>query len=182
MTDAGVKGDDITGHHIPFPSHIQEIRIMSINKLNNLISSLKRLEKNPDNHSYFEDFENIISQIGVLNDSKSISLLVPFLDDESKEHNLMNSIIHTIEIFDDDVYIEEILKICPYLYKHSPGWTSIIFMRILNSEKCKTELIKQLRKSSSIVKESVKSIMEEINKASPEFLAKTVPVTATTLI
>ena len=155
---------------------------MSKTKLSNLVSSLKLLEQNPEKTDYFENFEDIICRIGALRDPESISILIQFLKDESDELDLMWGIIHTIEIFDDAIYIEEILKTSSDLYKNSPEWSLIVFMRIINSAECKTELIRQLRKSSHSVKNTIKKIMEEINNESPEFLAKTVPVTLATTI
>lgn len=150
---------------------------MSSKTLDDLFSSLKLIEQNPNNFNYFEDFENVVGQIGALKDSDCIPLLIQFLNDKSGEWDLMYGIIHTIEIFDIKTYIEKILISSPHLYKNSPEWGSMIFMRILNSDEYKVELIRQLREASMIIKESVKNIMEEINKESPEFLAKTVSVT-----
>lgn len=150
---------------------------MNTNKLSDLISSLRQIEENPENSNYFKDFENTVCLIGDLKDPNSIPLLIQFLKDDSEELNLMWAIIHTIEIFDTDIYIKEILKTSPYLNKHSPEWSTLIFTRILNSEKDKVELIRQLREASSEIKMSVKNIMEAINKESPEFLAKTIPIT-----
>ena len=150
--------------------------------LNKLISSLKQLEENAKSPSYFEDFSYLIAQIGNLKNPDSIPALVQFLNDESEEWDLMYGIIHTIEVFDDDVYIKNILKVSPFLYRNSPEFASIIFVRIINSENCKIELIHQLRKSSLVVRSSVKNIIEEINKENPEFLSKTVPVLIATSI
>ncbi|MEM7757480.1 MAG: Imm30 family immunity protein [Cyanobacteria bacterium P01_A01_bin.40] len=146
---------------------------MSSSILNDLIISLKLLEQNPENPHYFEDFESIVCQIGHLKDPDSISLLMQFLTDESEELQLMWAIIHTIEIFDDEIYIKEILKISPYLDNHFSEWAYIIFVRILNSDKCRIEMIRQLRDSSSVVKTAIQNLMEKINRESSDFLTKT---------
>jgi Immunity protein 30 len=69
---------------------------MSIDSLETLISSLKLIEQNTENPQYFDDFHDIICQIGSLKDPNSISFLVQFLKDESEELHLMWAIIHTI--------------------------------------------------------------------------------------
>lgn len=149
---------------------------MKTNRLKDFISSLKAIEKHPQHPSYVENFERIVSQIRELKEPKSILLLLQFLSDKSEELHLMWSIIHAIEIFDDSIYVTEILNASNYLISNSPEWASIIFMRIINSDESKVELIRQLNQSSLITKKSVKQIMETINNESPEFLAKTTPI------
>ena len=67
---------------------------MSQERLNNLISSLKIVEHNCDRPTYFEDFENIVMEIGSLQNPDSILLLAQFLDDDLEESNLIWGIIH----------------------------------------------------------------------------------------
>jgi hypothetical protein len=152
---------------------------MKNNVLDALVVKLELLDLNLDSPNYFEDFEKNVREIGNLRNPSSILSLTRFMKDNSDDldiEDLMWSIIHTIEIFDVDVYIEKILETSPYVCKNSPRWASIIFMRILNSDKYKTELIHQIRQASPIVKENIKELMEKINQVNLTFLAKTTPI------
>jgi Immunity protein 30 len=152
---------------------------MKNNIIDALVAKLELLDLRLDSPNYFEDFEKIVREIGSLKDPSSIPALTRFFKDNSDDldiEDLMWSIIHTIEIFDMDVYIEKILEISPHICENSPRWASIVFMRILNSDKYKIELIQQLRQASPIVKENVKELMGKINKVNLTFLAKTTPI------
>ena len=108
-----------------------------------------------------------------MEDYRSISLLAKCLEDESEYLDLMWGIIHTIEIFENDVYIQEILKISSFIHQKCPEWTSVIFIRIINCDRCRKEFIKQVKQSSNFIKESVNKIIEEINQEDSSFITKT---------
>jgi Immunity protein 30 len=148
---------------------------MSEDILSELILELKAI-KNISETEGFDKFHSTICNIGNLYDPKSINELTQFLEDKCSEEDLMIAIIRTIEIFDDEVYVKEILNTAPILYEKSPGWCLFIFVRIINSDACKLELIRQLRSSNIVVKKTIKQIMEKINEENSIFLSKTVPV------
>jgi Immunity protein 30 len=144
--------------------------------LDELVSRLEFIDKNKGDN-YFDEFIEIVCEIGKLNKPESISALSNFFNDDAPEEDLMFAIIHVIEDFSDETYINEILQISVDLYKSSPQWCLVVFMRILNSDPCRLELVKQLRSSLLTIKKVVRDIMEEINKSDTIFLAKTVAVT-----
>lgn len=144
--------------------------------LDKLVSRLEFTNNNRGDN-YFNEFIEIICEIGKLNRPESISALSFFLNDDAPEENLMFAIIHMIEDFSDEVYINEILQVSVNLYESSPQWCLVIFMRVLNSDSCRLELVKQLRSSLLTIKKVVRDIMEEINKSDTTFLSKTVAVT-----
>ena len=79
------------------------------------ITILRQLElKKPEN--YVKQFEEVLTQIVKLNDPNSIVLLCNFFDDSSEFDELMFSIIHSIEIFDDTTYVAQLIKATPQLY------------------------------------------------------------------
>ena len=88
----------------------------------------------------------------------------------------MWGIIHTIEIFDDNTYVREILKASLELDANSPEWADTIFMRILNSDNCRTELIQQIENISLPIKKTAIDILERIQEENLEFSAKIHPV------
>jgi Immunity protein 30 len=148
---------------------------MNDSKFCELILKLKAIDNVTDAEG-FDLFHSTICSIGNLHNPKSIHELVQFLDDKSSEEDLMTAIVRTIEIFNDEIYIKGILNVSSDLYKKSPGWCLFIFVRIINSDACRLELIKQLRTMDIEIKKNIKEIMEKINEENPMFLSKTISV------
>lgn len=143
--------------------------------LSNDIERLREIEANRED-DYVERFERVLATIAQLNDPDSIVALAEFFDDDAEFDELMFSIIHTIESHDDQTYVRELLKVAPQLCSGSPRWASIIFMRVLNSDPTRKELVLQLRSAPSGTKDSLRNLMEKINERGVEFMAKTTPV------
>lgn len=109
-------------------------------------------------------------------DSRCIAPLLMSLDDSIRDEVAAFSIIHTVEYFDDPIYVTELLPILPGLCRKAPKWTSIVLMRCLNSPGTIAVLVRQLRDADDEVKQTVRWLCEKINEQSPTFLAKTLPV------
>ena len=139
------------------------------------IENLRMIQAN-QNEGYVERFERALASIAELRDPECIVLLAGFLNDESDFDELMFSIIHTIEMHEDVIYCQELLKAAPTLCVHSPRWASILFMRILNSDPTCAELLRQVKNAPMSTKNAVRILMEQINQRSEEFVAKTSPV------
>jgi hypothetical protein len=125
-------------------------------------------------------FEAVLSEIGSHKDVGSILELTRFFDDDSEYDEAMFSIVHLVESFDDERYVSKLLEASPEFCETKPRWASIVFMRVLNSESAKRELIRQLRISSPNVKNVIRALMEKINARSVKFLEKTTPVLVAT--
>lgn len=142
--------------------------------LSELIKNLE--DHDPDLPGNIDTFEEILSDIVALRTADSIIPLLGFFRDNARYDELMFSIIHSIEIFDNEIYVNKILRGAISLCKKSPRWASIIFMRIINSESTRNELIRQLRGADPSVKMCIKKLMKEINVRSIQFLPKTAAV------
>ena len=139
------------------------------------IERLREIKADRDD-KYVERFESVLASIAGLNDPDSIVALTEFFDDDAEFDELMFSIIHTIEVHDDEVYCRELLKAAPGLCLRSPRWASIVFMRVLNSDSTRKQLVLQLRNASASTKDALRDLMEKINERSVEFMAKTTPI------
>jgi len=147
--------------------------------LNVLISELRAVDdKSP---TYAATFECVLAKIVALRTVDAILPLLSCFDDDAPYDEVMFSIIHGIETFDDKAYLEQVLRGSVDLCANSPRWASILFMRILNAETCRHELVRQLRDADQKTKIAIKDIMEKINARSVRFLEKTTPVIAATL-
>jgi len=140
--------------------------------LHELIRKLEEIDR-ARGDAFVNNFESTLGEIAQQGDPKSIRMLLNFFEDESPFDEVMFSIIHTIEIFDDATFVREILEAAPSFCQQSPRWASILLMRILNSESTRPELVRQLRDASSETKGVVRSLLEKINQRGPQFLAKT---------
>ena len=126
--------------------------------------------------NFIELFEEVLADVAALNDPTCIVLLCSLFDDHEEFDELMFSVIHTIENFDDTTYASELVKAAPGLCNNSPRWASIIFMRVLNSENSTTALVDALQHGTDEQRESIHSLMRRINDVSDEFIKKTQPV------
>lgn len=135
--------------------------------MKNLILELEHIIKFYD-EKMLDEFENTLYEIHNLNDQNVISKLLLLLNDDFEFDELMFSIIHTIEVFEDKIYIKEIFKTLPdFIYK-SPRWASIVFMRILNAETSKDEFKNHFKDLNKIKKDSVSNLFLNISKEDEE--------------
>jgi len=137
-----------------------------------LIEELQRVD--PDEN--VRAFEGVLAEVIALRTPDSIVPLLGLFRDNAQYDEVMFSIIHGIEIFEMKTYVTEILRGATLLCSNSPRWASIIFMRMLNSEPTRLELVRQLREADPDTKAAIKSLMEKINAVSFQFLPKTVAV------
>jgi len=101
--------------------------------IESLIEHLRQHAKLEDSVDV-ERFDATLSQIAGLNDPRAIGLLVPFFNDSCRFREAMFSIVHTIEAFDDETYVREILKVLPDLWSRSPYWATVLHFGVLNSQ------------------------------------------------
>lgn len=142
-------------------------------ELQNKVLALK--EKLDENS--VDEIEEILDEVGKLEDPDSIELLAGLLNDQHPYDELMYAIIHTIENFDDETYAKHILNTVPEFVYRAPRWASIVVMRILNSDEARLALIRECNSNASPEqKEALKRLLNSINEVAPEFLIKTVPL------
>lgn len=103
--------------------------------------------------------------------------LLSLLSDKAEYDEGMFSLIHAAESYDDDIYVRALLSVFPHLAASAPRWASIVLMRVLNGSAAQAEMVRQLRDAPASVKGAVREMCGRINGVSPQFLAKTVPVT-----
>lgn len=120
--------------------------------------------------------EDALKQVTSIGDSSSIGPLLLLLEDGAEYDEAMFSLIHAAEAFEDDTYVRAFLEVVPALQASAPRWASIVLMRILNNEPTKDALVRHLREMPEETKRAISWFCDEINKRSPAFLGKTVPV------
>lgn len=139
--------------------------------IESLIARLAEVDRDRGS-DYVADYEAILAEMSAIHDPAIIKAVTEFLNDDSQFDELMFSIIHLIERFETSVYVDQLLEICTTLYSRSPRWTRILFVRILNSEDARLELIRCLPDSPRQTKKTIAAVMDEIRGRNSQFLAK----------
>lgn len=140
-------------------------------KLSLLINELQNIDL--DQSENVPVYEDLLAEVVSLKNPDSIVPLMGLFYDGAIYPEVMYSVVHAIEIFDDSVYVREVLRGAPALCSRCPYWASTIFVRILNSEPTRLELAQQLRNAGNEIKSSVRSLMETLGDSDVQFLPKT---------
>jgi hypothetical protein len=140
--------------------------------LSELIQKLKLVNANRGS-GYVRAFESVLAEIAAESRPDVIAELIPFFEDDAPSEEVMFSIIHTLERFDDSTYVTGVLAVLLEFWDSAPRWTLIVFMRMLNSEPTRLELIRQVQMASPNIKRVVSAVVEQINAHKVEFIPKT---------
>ena len=153
-------------------------------EISKLTKDLIDISNTPDADDFVDNFEDKLSEFLELNTPNIIGSLLPFFDDNSEYDELMFSIIHTIEVFEDEIYVKQIINNLRDFCLESPKWASIVHMRILNSDstlnsyianlKIATQdnldvlelLLKSMAKQGEDIKEKVAPLLKEVRNVS----------------
>lgn len=138
------------------------------NDLEQMIAALESASNNWDMVS-FAEFENILGKIGAVNDPACIRPLVLLFEDDASLDELMFSIVHTIEMFDDRVYVEAIFNSLPELARRSPRWAKILHMRILNSDPARLAYRNRFLHATLDERAAARTVLDGVRKWRPEF-------------
>lgn len=82
-----------------------------------------------------KSFELLVWELAESKDPKVLDKLIDYFDDNCQYLEIMWSLLHAIETYPIDVYIETIIKKIGNRLINYYEWLEIIFFRILNHEK-----------------------------------------------
>lgn len=120
---------------------------------------------------YVFHFDDELAAFGPLDADLAASLALLF-DDNEPHDELMFSLIHFIEQLPSAAYITALLAAAPTLATSAPYWTTVVLIRILNSEETRLDLVRQLRLAPSAARSAIKALTEALTQEDPRFLAK----------
>ncbi|MDQ9010114.1 Imm30 family immunity protein [Acinetobacter gerneri] len=145
---------------------------MVAHRLEQAINSLsKEIQIN-----HFNNVKNIdvkLAKIMAFNDCSVIRPLVRLIEDNAQYDEAVFLIIHSIESFENDVYINEIINEFPYLVKKAHNWATILLIRILNSNTARECMIDKVSLTTSAIKNSILFLLQRINAEKTNFYEKT---------
>lgn len=85
----------------------------------------------------------------------------------------MFSIVHTIENFEDAIYLQNLLPALDKLFQKSPKWTTILVMRILNSTSTKDKLANAITYTSASTKDTLRQIFNTLQSKYEKWISLT---------
>ncbi len=136
--------------------------------IESIVTHLQRVDK-LENSTDVERFDAALSQIASLNDPKAIGLLIPFFDDKCRFPEAMFSMVHTIERFDDETYVRELLKTLPDLWRRSPYWASVLHFRIFNHPPTREAYRTQLAQADPSIRAATRGLLTTLRAKEPKF-------------
>lgn len=145
-------------------------------QLEMLIERLRRIAQDPHTPTYATEFDTTLDQIAQLEDPACIELLLDLFVDDAPYHEMMYSIIHLIESFEPQEYIASIIHGVMRLRDASPEWAATVYLRVLNSNSCRQELVRQVGHAEPDIKASICDIMNQVRAFGPEFAESTTEV------
>lgn len=120
-------------------------------------------------NGYVQRFEDVLGQVAALNNPDCIGPLLPFFDDDAEYDEMMFSIIHTIEKFDDSTYVRAITNHLDSFLAKSPRWAVIVHMRILNSPPTMAAYADRIKSLSNEQRQVVRKVLEAVRQKNAKF-------------
>ncbi|HTF44223.1 MAG TPA: Imm30 family immunity protein [Terriglobales bacterium] len=117
-------------------------------------------------------FEDAIARFHLENGPAALSPLFSLFDDAAKSHTRMFTIIHAAETFDDQTYVAALLSETAALADSAPRWLKVLYMRVLNSDSARAELLAQSGRAGSGIRDVLASALDSVVADRPEFGAR----------
>ncbi|WP_373358632.1 Imm30 family immunity protein [Acinetobacter lactucae] len=83
-----------------------------------------------DNFGDVQTIDTVLAEVMVFNGPSVIRPLIRLIEDNAQYDEAIFSILHSIESFQDDLYISQVLKELPYFVHKVPRWASIFYENI----------------------------------------------------
>lgn len=138
------------------------------------LNNLREVDRTQPN--WVRDFEAALSEVNELSDRESIVPLMLLMDDATEYDEAMYSIVHSVETYPIDEYLNSFVLALPRLCRDTPRWASIILMRILNSQPATQELKSVLPTCKDVEKSSLTWLLDRIEEVSEGFVPSTTPL------
>lgn len=148
---------------------------MSIKEVETDLARLRRVA-GVSGFGSVQEVEQALFKVMAHKDISTIGPLLLLLTDDAEHDEVMFSLIHAAESFEDFWYVKGLLSVLSELCRSAPKWASIVLMRVLNNSSTRDELVGALHDAPPSVKETVAWLCDRVNERSPAFLSKTLPV------
>jgi hypothetical protein len=145
-----------------------------MSKLDDQLQRLQTIlsEKRED---YVAQAEDCLGEISNDETPDSISGLLRMFDDSAADQ-LMFSIVHEIERWDDRTYCRALLDSVEHLWAAAPRWAQTLHIRVLNSPSTADVYFGMLEFAPDAKRGIVRTIYEAISKGWPKLAEKVGPI------
>jgi hypothetical protein len=137
------------------------------NDLKALLSKADYLSSHLDVQQNIFDLEGVIAEISELNDPSVIAPLLLLIRDSMSSDEIVFSIIHYVESFDDEIYVRNVIACLNALYKAAPSWCGVILLRIINNDDTAKTLTAQIKEKALFEWDIIKHILDDLVKRFP---------------
>ncbi len=124
---------------------------------------------------FFAEAESCLADLSQLNDPAAIPELLQLLDDSGPD-DLMFSIVHEVEKWDDLTYGKALLDFVERLWERTPRWAQILHIRVLNSPSTADVYFELVKSAPSGTRGTVCRIYEAICGQWPRLTDKVLPI------
>lgn len=109
------------------------------------------------NHEDVLKFETILSEMGNDINEANFESIISVLDDETEYEEVMFGVVHALEFYPLDVYLDLLIKFSPDCFRRSPKWFSLLINRIFNKPEICNLFVDKIK---SIQKDVLRDILE----------------------
>lgn len=146
----------------------------------------QRLQDNRlmENNEQIAQFEEALEQITNERNPEHIALLCRAFDDDTEHHEVMYSMVHAVERYDEfstpAKATAEFVKAIPSMLPHASEWLETLLFGILNEDASRRVFAEQLANSTPTTQEQIVGVLRKIAAESPDqFQAKVDEILAT---
>ncbi|PUA29848.1 MAG: hypothetical protein B0W54_04655 [Cellvibrio sp. 79] len=116
------------------------------------------------NEDNLRDFEDLITDAYENKGDKIIKSLLFSLSDQCEFDEVMFRVVHTLESFPLDKYLQELGDNITALFHKSPRWISILHTRIMNSPKIYETYLSEYSSLDISARNTLSNLLELISK------------------
>lgn len=121
--------------------------------------------------SLVRDAEECLAQIVAVDDPRSIEPLLKLMDDSAPDE-LMFSIVHAVERWDDEQYSDALLRSAADLLQSAPRWAQILHIRVMNSSQTSSAYFEKVAAAPPPARSAVRATLDAVAKNWPQVAAK----------
>lgn len=115
-----------------------------------------------------EEFDNALEILSNYDDKDLIEDLLLVFDDSTDEDEVMFGLIHFIEKYEMNLYLNGLIRTLPQMLSNAKDWAIILNKRILNSEQYRNAYIKVINNMGEEYKSMISNLMNEIKFNNPK--------------
>lgn len=83
-------------------------------------------------HEDITNFDLLLSDMSRKLDEYNFKIILSVLDDQTEYAEVMFGVVHALEFYSKEVYIDYLLRCAPDSFRTSPKWLALILNRVFN--------------------------------------------------